>query len=119
MTATERTELMQSLQAGLDANRELRKVLVWGERRVDRMLGELKAGSALSEVAEHIDLSEVRERISDALDEFERARHQVKVASFAVAKQEEMSIGFLSARWGISRQRGQRYAHEAAEPSHH
>ena len=115
MTATRRADFMRALEAGVEANRELRKTLQWGERQTRRILREMETGSSLAEIAEHIDLGGIRERITEALNQLERTRHAVRVTSYAMAQEEQLSIGYLSGVWGISRQRGQQYAHEARD----
>lgn len=84
----------------------------WGERRLNRILRDLESGADLREVMERTDFGEVRDRVSEAIARLEQARHEVKVATFLLAHEEGMSIGYLSQRWGISRQRGHMYAQE-------
>jgi hypothetical protein len=108
-----RGELIQALLEGQEANRELRRTLQWGERQLVKLHREFERGKSLVDVLDRVDVGDVRERVSDAVEEFEATRHAVKVATFALAQEEGVSIGELSRKWQISRQRGSQYAHEA------
>lgn len=108
-----RDRLLQALADGRDANRALRQTLQWGERQLNRLLRQVEQGAPLTGALDRVDIGEVRDRVGTSLDLFERARHAVKVSTFLLAEEEGLSIGQLSRRWKISRQRGQQLAHEA------
>ena len=73
--------------------------------------GELTAESIIAGGA-----PEIRVNLTDALDDFERARHQVRVALFAfLAIEQDTSQSEICRSLGISRQLASRLAHEATE----
>jgi len=58
---------------------------------------------------------ERRSEVTDALGEFEAARHQVRLAMFALAKEQGSSFSDLARALGISRQLASRLAAEAQD----
>jgi len=59
-----------------------------------------------------------RSEVTEALEEFEAARHRVRLAMFALAKEQESSFSDVARALGISRQLASRLAAEAEETQH-
>jgi len=72
-------------------------------------------GAHLVTALEDFDGPVRRGKVTDALKEFEAARHRVRVAMFALAKEQGSSASDLARALGISRQLASRLAAEAEE----
>jgi len=59
-----------------------------------------------------------RSEVTEALEEFEAARHRVRLAMFALAKEQGSSFSDVARALGISRQLASRLAAEAEETQH-
>jgi len=59
-----------------------------------------------------------RSEVTEALEEFEAARHRVRLAMFALAKEQGSSFSDVARALGISRQLASRLAGEAEETQH-
>jgi hypothetical protein len=75
-------------------------------------------GANLVAALEDFDGPVRRGKVTDVLKEFEAARHRVRLAMFALAKEQGSSSSDLARALGISRQLASRLASEAEDAQH-
>ena len=83
----------------------IRRAIEGAEQRMDTLSVVSSAGPAVT-----------REGMNDALKALETARHRARLAVFASALDDGVSIGELGRTFGFSRQLAARYAKEARGP---
>lgn len=76
---------------------------------------EIEQGDAIVDVARRRNMAQVRERLTNALDVFDRARADARTQIFRSLQHEGHSIGEVARLWGISRQLASRFVRENAE----
>ena len=75
----------------------------------------IAAGSSIAEAFAGLSVPQARQSLGDQLEILERARHETRVAIFALGLAEGLSIGELSRLYGFSRQLASRLAREARD----
>jgi hypothetical protein len=69
------------------------------------LVGEhVSRGGSVQEITTLVDPAELRGRVSDALDGWERARHRAQQLVYRLSALDGESITDISRRWGVSRQ---------------
>jgi hypothetical protein len=97
----------------LDALAELRQATRATEAGIRRALKRANEGIDISEALGALDPASARHSMNDALKALEQARHEMRLAIFAMALDQGTSIGELGRIFGFSRQLAARYAKEA------
>ena len=92
---------------------ELRIVLEHEIEVIDSFQDALADSAPLSDWIATIEMSEVVSILSEHLRRAETARHNMRLAVFQILVSEQMSIGEISRRWGISRQLASRLLRDA------
>jgi len=93
----------------------LRQQLLHYERTMTKIAKGLEAGTPGMVAARGTGIPTQRRRVTEAIQEFEAARHRVRVVMFALAKEQGSSASDLARALGISRQLASRLAAEAEE----
>jgi hypothetical protein len=114
---SKRTEHLVRQIAALDeATGNLKEVLVRYQRAITGLATHVEAGESVLEAFDGLDGAMLRQReLTETFEEFEGARHQVRLAVFALAKAQGASMSELGRRLGISRQLASRLAAEAED----
>lgn len=86
-----------------------------GTRTYRKIGANLEKGRSLRDSMFSVRAAQTRMNTKDALDRYERLRHDVRVELVAIGLEEGLSIGEVAQLFGFSRQLAQRYAREAAE----
>jgi hypothetical protein len=97
----------------LGALTELRQTTRTTEVGIRRALQRTQRGMDLGTALSALDPAASRQAMNDALKAVEQARHAMRLAVFATALDQGISIGELGRIFGISRQLAARYAKEA------
>jgi hypothetical protein len=97
----------------LETAQALRTHLRTVEAVYRRTLKNLESGKGASLTLKTEEAGEARRALTEALDEFERCRHQARLSLIAAELEEGRSIGDIGRTWGFSRQLASRYAKEA------
>jgi response regulator of citrate/malate metabolism len=105
--------LVKQAQQLIESTEKLRQVLAQYQRATNRLVRRVESGDRLVDTVERIGGRALRPELTDVLDEFETARHNTRLAMFALAQEEHTSISELARALGISRQLGSRLAREA------
>lgn len=82
----------------------LREALDDAERRARTMCASLEAGVSLAEAFEAVDAPTGRKRLTDTFAEYERLRHDARLALMLLAAAEGMNKSAIARAWGISPQ---------------
>jgi hypothetical protein len=102
----EATGLMESID-------HLRRVLQEFGQLNARLRARIAAGDDLGDTLENLSGPDARRQMTAALEQFEAARHRVRLSMFALAEEQGMSISDVARALGISRQLASRLAAEA------
>ena len=107
--------LVSELSTLMDATERLRETLARYKRASASLARRIEGGASVFEAFDDMDGAMHRHReLTEMLEEFERARHQVRLALFELAGAQGASMSELGRRLGISRQLASRLAKEAA-----
>jgi DnaJ-domain-containing protein 1 len=101
----------------LESAKALRAQLRTNEANYRKLRRLLDRGADMRTILDSIDAGSARQDLSDALDELERSRHEVKLLIATEGLRQGMSIGEIGRAWGVSRQLAARYAKEARQRS--
>ena len=93
----------------------LRSVLEKYGKQNDRLRSRIEAGGDLGDTLDQLSGAGARRQMTEALEQFEVARHRVRLSMFALAEEQGMSISDVARSLGISRQLASRLAAEADE----
>jgi hypothetical protein len=93
----------------------LRTVLQGFSKLNARMCKRIDDGADLGATLESLGGPETRRQMTEALEQFETARHRVRLSMFALAEEQGMSISEVARGLGISRQLASRLAAEAED----
>lgn len=93
-------------------NQELRSVLLRFEETCSRLAQLVGDGESMSEGLESVRGSLQRRDVNEATEQFDTARHRVRVAMFALALDQGTSRSEMGRALGISRQLASRLAAE-------
>jgi len=103
--------LVSDVSALTEASKALREVLVRYERALTALATRVKRGQSVLEAFDAMDGAMSRHReLTEALDELEATRHQVRLALFSLASAQGASTSELGRRLGVSRQLASRLA---------
>jgi hypothetical protein len=109
-------QLVREISALLEATETLREVLGRYKRANARLARRVAQGESVLEAFDGLEGAMQRHReLTETLEEFEAARHHVRVALFALATAQGASLSEIGRRLGISRQLASRLAAEADE----
>ena len=113
---TKRDRLVAEIAILDEASRNLRDVLERNERAIADLARRVERGESILEAFDAMEGAIRRHReLPKTLEEFEAARHQVRLALFALATAQGASMSELARRLGISRQLASRLAGAARE----
>jgi hypothetical protein len=103
----------------LDSSAQLRDSLQQYERTMKRIADRLEEGEEAIAAARGTSIPAQRRRVTEAIEEFEAARHQLRLALMVAGRAEGASMAEVGRVLGISRQLAARLAAEAAtDPEH-
>jgi len=101
----------------IEANRAARRILRQNEIRLQRGLREIEDGHGARHALERNRPDEPRRSTNDALEAYETARHNLRLAVIRELLADGMTIGEVGRTWGFSRQLASRYARELEGPT--
>ena len=107
--------LVLELSALMEATEQLRETLARYKRASTSLVRRIEGGTSVFEAFDDMDgaMQSPRE-LTETLEEFERVRHQVRLALFELAAAQGASMSDVGRRLGVSRQLASRLANEAA-----
>ena len=105
--------LASEVAAFNEANRKLRAALEQFENANAGLAQRVQGGDRLVDALKGVGAPEPRLEINEALEEFEVARHRVRVAMFARAIEDGTSMSEVGRALGVSRQLSARLGAEA------
>ncbi len=82
----------------------LRVAIDEAEARSLAICGSLESGASVEESFEAADASSTRKRLTDAVAEYERLRHDARLALMLLGVSEGMTKSAIARTWGISAQ---------------
>ena len=106
-------KLVREASALVESIEHLRSVLQQFARLNVSLQKRIAAGGDLVTTLESLGGPERRREMTEALEEFETSRHHLRLAMFALAEEQEVSISEVARSLGISRQLASRLAAEA------
>jgi len=108
---------VESIRATITASERLREGLLNGENIGRTMIEAIESGVSVahSTDASGQDASTLRSSMNDLLEEFQHARHKMRIAFMLPSIDDGMSISEIARTLGVSRQLAQRLVHEARE----
>jgi len=116
LVSQKRKDLVRQISALTEATNNLEAVLVRYKRAINDLATHVEEGESVLEAFDELDGAMLRQReLTETFDEFEAARHQVRLAVFALATAQGASMSELGRRLGISRQLASRLAAEAED----
>jgi hypothetical protein len=104
--------VMRSASELLEAIEALRSVLAGYESVVTDLIARVDQGDEMVEAIQGVNGAKVRPEVTEAMDAFEAARHQVRLAMVAAALEQGASASEVGRALGISRQLASRLASE-------
>jgi len=113
--SSKRQRLVERISGLVECSTHLREQLVDYERTMSRIGTRLEEGVAGIAASSGTSIPSERQQVTEAIEEFEAARHQLRLALFALGKEEGASISEVGRVLGISRQLASRLAAEAEE----
>jgi hypothetical protein len=114
MSANRQRLLLRMAQL-IESSALLREQLEHYERTMTRIAERLEEGLPALTASEGTDVASERRRVTESIESFEAARHQLRLALMVVGKEEGASISDVGRVLGISRQLASRLANEAEE----
>jgi len=112
---TNRQLLIDSIEVLVERSVLLRDTLRRYERAMTKIAEHLEAGEPGVAAARGTGIPNQRRQVTEAIEEFEAARHQLRLALFVVGGEEGASIAEIGRVLGISRQLASRLASEAVD----
>lgn len=116
-TSSMRQRLVDSIAALIGSAELLREQLVSYERAMTKIAKHLENGKPAIAAAKGTGIATPRRGVTEAIEEFEAARHRLRLALFEVGKEEGATISEVGRVLGISRQLASRLAAESQETS--
>ena len=113
-TQTEQN-LARKMRALIAATEELRKILLTYTKVSADIVVRVEGGQSLVAALEALKGPIRRRAVTDALSTFEDARHEVRLAMFALGHENGTSASELGRQLGISRQLSARLAKQAED----
>jgi hypothetical protein len=106
------TELLRRFSELSEATASLREVLLRYDKVSAKVAARVGDGGHLVTVLQSLGGPVRRSEVTEALQEFEAARHRVRLAMVALAKEQGSSLSDVARALGISRQLASRLAAE-------
>jgi hypothetical protein len=114
MTRHARARLVKAFDALDRSNDELRRELVRHKQATGKAVEKMLARAATRDAIRTEAMPEIRAELTGALDRFEEARHEARLAVFAYLGQlPDVTASDIGKALGISRQLASRLANEA------
>jgi len=110
---SKRERLLRRIAELVACSALLREQLRRYEKAMVKIAEHLESGAPGVTAARGTGIPTERQQVTEAIQEFEAARHQLRLALFALAKEEGASISEVGRVLGISRQLASRLAKEA------
>lgn len=108
--------LVREISSLIETTESLREVLSRYQQANDNLAKRVGQGESVLEAFDGLDGAMQGQReLTEKLEEFEAVRHQVRVALFASATAQGVSLSELGRRLGISRQLASRLAAEVGD----
>jgi hypothetical protein len=104
--------VVRSASELLEAIEALRSVLEGYDRTVTDLISRVERGDEMVDAIVGVNGATVRPEVTEAMDAFEVARHQVRVAMVAAALEQGATASEVGRALGISRQLAARLASE-------
>jgi hypothetical protein len=114
-TSKKRKRLVQRISELIECSALLREKLHRYERTMAKIAKRLEQGEAAVTAATSTDIPTERRLVTEGIEEFEAARHQLRLALLDVGKEEGASFSEVGRVLGISRQLASRLAAKAEE----
>jgi len=111
--SAKRERLLHQITELITCSALLREQLANYEATMGKIAQHLHAGAPAVGAAKGTGIPAERQHVTEAIGEFEAARHQLRLALLAVGKEEGASISEVGRVLGISRQLASRLAGEA------
>ena len=111
-------QLVHSFSELNEVAERLRAVLLRYNKASDQVATLVAEGAHLVPALQSLGGPVRRSEVTDALEEFEAARHRVRLAMFALAKEQGSSFSDVARALGISRQLASRLAAESEKTQH-
>lgn len=99
-----RAEIAIAAERFREATSDLRKTLDLADESIDSIQANLAARVPTLETLRRYEVAHVRETMTDAVSEFSRSRHHLRLAIFSLLIAEGMNSTELASVWGFSRQ---------------
>lgn len=112
---SKRRRLVQRIEALIECSALLREQLVRYEQAMGTIAARLEDGAPGISASRGTGIPSERRLVTETIEEFEAARHQLRLALFALGKEEGASISEVGRVLGISRQLASRLAAESEE----
>ena len=114
---SEKIRAVESIRATITSSERLREGLLKGESTGRKMIAAIENGVSVAHSidASGQDAATLRCSLHDLLEDFQHARHRMRIAFMLPSVAEGMSIGAIGRALGVSRQLAQRLVHEAQE----
>ena len=109
-------ELVRRNTELIESARSLRSALVRFERVLGTMSRLVEGGTPVVEALDRLGGPHLRPETTEALDRFTDARHNARVAMFALGVEQGTSLSEMARAFDISRQLASRLAGEAGPP---
>jgi hypothetical protein len=113
--STKRKRLLHRITHLVACSALLRQQLLRYERAMLKIAERLEDGAPGVVAAKGTGIPTERRQVTEAIEEFEAARHQLRLALFALGKEEGASISEVGRVLGISRQLASRLAADSEE----
>lgn len=113
--SAKRQRLVRQIAQLVECSVLLRGDLQHYERTMKRIASQLENGHPAIAASGETDIADERRRVTESIEQFEAARHQLRLALMAVGREEGASISDVGRVLGISRQLASRLAAEAKE----
>jgi hypothetical protein len=110
--ARTKTDVTRSASDMSEATAALRKALQMNQRAVDKTAQLLEAGESCTRALEIVDAARHRSEVTACMDDYEAARHRIRLAVFKSCLAEGTSISEVGRLLSISRQLASRLAAE-------
>ncbi len=112
--SAKREHLVRQIAELVESAARLRAQLQRYERAMSKISQRLEDGEPAVTAAMGTGIPAQRRLVTETIEEFEASRHQLRLALFALGKEEGASISEIGRVLGISRQLASRLAGEAA-----
>ena len=113
--ATKRERLISRITELVESSGMLREKLERYEMSMITIRGRLEQGDPALDASRGTAIPAGRRQVTEGIQEFEAARHQLRLALFAVGKEEGATISDVGRVLGISRQLASRLAAEVSK----